>query len=76
MKWGILQAYTKYKISSRFPTLTCSASVLNTSMEAEPSRKNRPRVSFSRHMSRTARAVLPVSLRECTNIKTCQTQSI
>ncbi|NXF41444.1 CIAO1 protein, partial [Nyctibius bracteatus] len=45
-------------------TLHCSASVLRTSVEAEPSRKKRPRVSFSRHMSLIARAVFPVSFLE------------
>ncbi|NXS54955.1 CIAO1 protein, partial [Brachypteracias leptosomus] len=45
-------------------TLHCSASVLRTSVEAEPSLKKRPRVSFSRHMSLMARAVLPVSFLE------------
>ncbi|NWT48336.1 CIAO1 protein, partial [Chroicocephalus maculipennis] len=45
-------------------TLHCSASVLSTSVEAEPSRKKRPRVSFSRHMSLMARAVFPVSFLE------------
>ncbi|NXI31884.1 CIAO1 protein, partial [Sterrhoptilus dennistouni] len=49
-----------------FPRLTlhCSASVLSTSVEAEPSLRNSPSVSFSRHMSRMARAVFPVSFRE------------
>ncbi|NXG18468.1 CIAO1 protein, partial [Grallaria varia] len=45
-------------------TLHCSASVLRTSVEAEPSRRNRPRVSFSRHMSLMALAVFPVSFLE------------
>ncbi|NXD88572.1 CIAO1 protein, partial [Halcyon senegalensis] len=45
-------------------TLHCSASVLRTSVEAEPSRRKRPKVSFSRHMSLMARAVLPVSFLE------------
>lgn len=45
-------------------TLHCSASVLRTSVEAEPSRRKRPRVSFSRHMSLMARAVFPVSFLE------------
>ncbi|NXD31071.1 CIAO1 protein, partial [Spelaeornis formosus] len=45
-------------------TLHCSASVRSTSVEAEPSRRKSPSVSFSRHMSRIARAVLPVSFRE------------
>ncbi|NWI24371.1 CIAO1 protein, partial [Sula dactylatra] len=48
----------------RAVTLHCSASVLRTSVEAEPSRKKRPRVSFSRHMSLMARAVFPVSFLE------------
>lgn len=55
----------------RAVTLHCSASVLRTSVEAEPSRKKRPRVSFSRHMSLMARAVFPVSFLECTNTNTC-----
>jgi hypothetical protein len=33
-------------------------------MDAEPSLKNWPRVSFSRHMSRIARAVFPVTKTE------------
>ncbi|NXG67060.1 CIAO1 protein, partial [Hemiprocne comata] len=45
-------------------TLHCSASVLSTSVEAEPSLRKRPRVSFSRHMSLMARAVFPVSFLE------------
>ncbi|NXK39298.1 CIAO1 protein, partial [Piprites chloris] len=45
-------------------TLHCSASVLRTSVEAEPSRRKRPRVSFSRHMSLMALAVFPVSFLE------------
>ncbi|NXU90903.1 CIAO1 protein, partial [Xiphorhynchus elegans] len=45
-------------------TLHCSASVLRTSVEAEPSRRNRPRVSFSRHISLMALAVFPVSFLE------------
>lgn len=51
-------------------TLHCSASVRRTSVEAEPSLRNRPRVSFSRHMSRMALAVFPVSFREWTNTST------
>lgn len=51
-------------------TLHCSASVRRTSVEAEPSRRNRPSVSFSRHMSRMALAVFPVSFREWTNTST------
>lgn len=51
-------------------TLHCSASVRRTSVEAEPSLRNRPSVSFSRHMSRMALAVFPVSFRECTNTST------
>ncbi|NXA56698.1 CIAO1 protein, partial [Nothocercus julius] len=50
--------------NSHTVTLHCSASVLRTSVEAEPSRKNSPRVSFSRHMSLMARAVFPVSFLE------------
>lgn len=59
-------------LKSRWPlfTLHCSASVRRTSVEAEPSRRNRPKVSFSRHMSRIALAVFPVSLREWTNTST------
>ncbi|NWT33453.1 CIAO1 protein, partial [Cardinalis cardinalis] len=45
-------------------TLHCSASVRSTSVEAEPSLRKSPSVSFSRHMSRMARAVFPVSFRE------------
>ncbi|NXG53433.1 CIAO1 protein, partial [Psilopogon haemacephalus] len=45
-------------------TLHCSASVLSTSVEAEPSLRNSPRVSFSRHMSLMALAVFPVSFLE------------
>ena len=51
-------------------TLHCSASVRRTSVEAEPSLRNRPSVSFSRHMSRMALAVFPVSFRECTTTST------
>lgn len=59
-------------LKSRWPlfTLHCSASVRRTSVEAEPSRRNRPKVSFSRHMSRIALAVFPVSFREWTNTST------
>jgi len=57
-------------------TFTWSASRRKTSVEADPSRKNWPSVSFSRHMSRTARAVLPVSLREWTKINTCNKQRV
>jgi len=39
--------------------LTCSASVRKTSIDADPSRKNCPRVSFSKHISLIALAVLP-----------------
>lgn len=39
-------------------------------MDAEPSRRKRPSVSFSRHMSLMARAVFPVSFLECTNTST------
>lgn len=51
-------------------TLHCSASVLNTSVDAEPSLRNSPSVSFSRHMSLMALAVFPVSFREWTNTRT------
>ncbi|NXT29704.1 CIAO1 protein, partial [Syrrhaptes paradoxus] len=50
--------------SGRAGTLHCSASVRSTSVEAEPSRRKSPRVSFSRHMSLMARAVFPVSFLE------------
>ncbi|KAF1421404.1 putative cytosolic iron-sulfur protein assembly protein CIAO1, partial [Spheniscus magellanicus] len=55
---------TAHNSPGRAVTLHCSASVLRTSVEAEPSRKKRPRVSFSRHMSLMARAVFPVSFLE------------
>lgn len=45
-------------------TLTCSASFRRTSVDADPSLRNDPSVSFSRHMSRIALAVFPVSFRE------------
>lgn len=45
-------------------------------MEAEPSLRNRPSVSFSRHMSRMALAVFPVSFRECTNTSTCREATV
>lgn len=51
-------------------TLVCSASERNTSALAESSRRKCPIVSLSRHMSRTARAVFAVSLREWTKINT------
>ena len=57
-------------LSVQYRTLTCSASLRSTSVEADPSLRKRPRVSFSRHMSRMARAVLPVSFREWTNTNT------
>lgn len=52
----------------------CSASVLSTSVEAEPSLRKRPSVSFSRHMSLMALAVFPVSFLEWTNTRTWQRQ--
>ena len=67
-KLGYLQK--TLMMTSWFPTLTCSASLRSTSVEADPSLRNRPSVSFSRHMSRMARAVFPVSLREWTNTST------
>lgn len=67
--------WASYQAGHREPglsllTLHCSASVRRTSVEAEPSLRNRPRVSFSRHMSRMALAVFPVSFREWTNTST------
>ena len=50
--------------------LTCSASVLRTSIEALPSFRKPPSVSFSIQASLTALAVLPVSFRLCTKIST------
>lgn len=61
--------YLKYDARNKM-TLHCSASVRRTSVEAEPSRRKSPNVSFSRHMSLIARAVFPVSFREWTNTKT------
>lgn len=52
------------------PTSACSASVRRISVEADPSFKNCPRESCSRHMSLMALAVLPVSFREWTNTRT------
>lgn len=52
----------------------CSASVLSTSVEAEPSLRKRPSVSFSRHMSLMALAVFPVSFLEWTNTRTWRRQ--
>lgn len=43
-------------------------------MEAEPSLRKRPSVSFSRHMSLMALAVFPVSFLEWTNTRTWRKQ--
>lgn len=51
-------------------TLHCSASVLKTSVDAEPSLRKRPSVSFSKHMSLIALAVFPVSFLEWTKTNT------
>ncbi len=54
----------------QFITLVCSPSVRRTSVLAEPSLRNMPIVSFSRHRSLIALAVLAVSLREWTKMST------
>lgn len=63
---NIEKATKKYRIH----TLHWSASERSTSVDADPSRKKRPNVSFSRHMSLIALDVLPVSFLEWTNTST------
>ncbi len=66
--WWMAKPYGSKSFNSA--DFTCSDSCRRTSVEAEPSLKKMPKVSFSRHMSRIARAVLPVSLREWTKMST------
>mmetsp|Transcript_574 Transcript_574/g.1538 ORF Transcript_574/g.1538 Transcript_574/m.1538 type:complete len:267 (-) Transcript_574:621-1421(-) len=67
--WWIANPYGRRSFSSRSLTFS-SASDCKISRLAESSRRKRLSVSLLRAMSRIVRAVLPVSLRECTNTRT------